>query len=126
MAIRIDKKKCDGCRLSKQPPCMKICPGDLIYKDFNLKKAVLRSEADCWDCYCCIKVCPKEAIDLVLSYEISNTGATLRPKIIDEGTIEWILTDREGHSTTYRMSTRYLPLEPDTADETFTEIAEGI
>jgi len=24
------------------------------------------------------------------------------------------------------MSTRYLPLEPDTADETFTEIAEGI
>jgi len=126
MTIRIDKKKCDGCALSKQPPCMKSCPGDLIYKDFNLKKAVLRCDADCWDCYCCVKVCPKEAIDLILSYEISNRGATLKPTVLDESTIEWVLKDSRGHTTSYKLSTRYVPLEPDAADEKFTEIGEGI
>jgi len=126
MTIKIDKKKCDGCGLSKQPPCMKCCPGDLIYKDFSLKKAALICEADCWDCYCCVKVCPKEAIDVVLSYEISNRGASLKPKVIDNNTIEWVLQDKEGNTTSYRQSTRYLPLEPDAADERFTEVGEGI
>ena len=126
MTIIIDKKKCDGCGLSKQPPCMKICPGDLIYKDFTLRKAALRCDADCWDCYCCVKACPQEAIDLVLAYEISNRGASLKPRVLDEHTIEWVLRDREGKTASYRMSTRYLPLEPDAADATFTELGEGI
>jgi len=70
-------------------------------------------------------VCPKEAIDLVLSYEISNTGASLRPRIIDESTIEWILTTGRAFHCLPHVYT--IPaLEPDTADETFTEIAEGI
>jgi len=126
MTIKIDKKKCDGCGLSKQPPCIKSCPGDLIYKDFSLKKAVLRCEADCWDCYCCVKVCPKEAIDVVLAYEISNRGASLKPKVINNNTIEWVLQDKEGKTTSYRQSTKYLSLEPDAADERFTEVGEGI
>ena len=126
MTIKIDKKKCDGCGLSKQPPCIKSCPGDLIYKDFSLKKAVLRCEADCWDCYCCVKVCPKEAIDVVLAYEISNRGASLKPKVINNNTIEWVLQDKEGKTTSYRQSTKYLSLEPDSADERFTEVGEGI
>ena len=91
-----------------------------------MKKAVLRSGADCWDCYCCVKVCPKEAIDVVLSYEISNRGAILKPKVLDSNTIEWVLQDPQGNSTSYRQSTRYLPLEQDAADEAFTEIGEGI
>ncbi len=126
MTIKIDEKKCDGCELSKQPPCMKSCPGDLIYKDFSIKKAVLRCEADCWDCYCCVKVCPQEAIEVVLAYEISNRGASLKPKVIDNNTIEWVLQDKDGKITSYRQSTKYLPLEPDAADEKFTEIGEGI
>ncbi len=126
MSITIDKKKCDGCGLSKEPPCMKSCPGDLIYKDFAIKKAVLRNKADCWDCYCCVKVCPQEAIDLILSYEISNRGASLKPKLIDNNIIEWVLKDRKGEISTYRQSTKYVTLEPDAADEKFTEIGEGI
>jgi len=126
MSITIDKKKCDGCGLSKEPPCMKSCPGDLIYKDFAIKKAVLRNKADCWDCYCCVKVCPKEAIDLILSYEISNRGASLKPKVIDNNIIEWVLKDRKGEISTYRQSAKYVTLEPDAADEKFTEIGEGI
>ena len=126
MSIVIDRKKCDGCGLSKQPPCMKICPGNLIYKDFALKKAVLRCAADCWDCYSCVKVCPREAIDVTLSYEISNRGASLKPRVIDGRTIEWVLKDSEGIITTYRQSTQYVPLEQDAADEKFTEIGEGI
>ncbi|MEE9505455.1 MAG: hypothetical protein V3V90_10005 [Thermodesulfobacteriota bacterium] len=126
MSIRIDKKMCTGCGPSKQPPCMMICPGDLIYKDFSIRKAVLRCEADCWDCYCCVKVCPEEAIEVVLSYEISNRGASLKPHTIENDTIEWVLQDKEGKVTSYKQSTRYLPLEADAADEKFTEIGEGI
>ena len=105
---------------------MKSCPGDLIYKDFSLRKAVLRNKSDCWDCYCCVKVCPQEAIELVLSYEISNRGAVLKPEVIDSNTIEWMLQDREGKITTYRQSTKYLDLEKEVVDERFTEIGEGI
>jgi adenylylsulfate reductase subunit B len=105
---------------------MMICPGDLIYKDFSLKKAVLRCEADCSDCYCCVKVCPEGAIDMILSYEISNKGASLKPHATENDTIEWVLQDKQGNSTSYRQSTHYLPLEKDAADETFTEIGEGI
>ena len=126
MTIIIDRKKCDGCGLSKQPPCMKSCPGDLIYKDFSLKKAVVRCDADCWDCYCCTKVCPQEAIDVVLSYEISNRGALLKPKIIDSNTIEWILKDQKGKVSSFRHSTKHLSLEEDAADKKFTELGEGI
>lgn len=126
MTIIIDKKKCDGCGLSKQPPCMKSCPGDLIYKDFASKKGVLRSDADCWDCYCCAKVCPREAIDIVLSYEISNRGALLQPKIIDSNTIEWVLKDQTGKISSFRHSTKLLSLEEDVADKKFTELGEGI
>jgi hypothetical protein len=62
----------------------------------------------------------------VLSYEISNRGALLRPKALDSNTIEWVLQDKQGNSTSYRQSTQYLPLEQDAADEAFTEIGEGI
>jgi len=98
----------------------------LNLQDFSLKKAVVRNPADCWDCYCCVKVCPREAIDLILSYEISNRGAFLKPKVIDDNMIEWVLQDTQGKVTTYRQPTKYLPLEPDAADERFTEIGEGI
>jgi adenylylsulfate reductase subunit B len=126
MTIKIDKKMCTGCGPSKQPPCMMICPGDLIYKDFSIKKAVLRNKADCWDCYSCVKVCPEGAINVILSYEISNRGASLKPDMTENDTIEWVLQDKQGKIITYRQSTKYLPLEPDAADERFTEIGEGI
>ncbi len=126
MAIKIDEKLCAGCGSSKQPPCMMICPGDLIYKDFSIRKAVLRDKADCWDCYCCVKVCPEAAIEVVLSYEISNRGASLKAYTTDDDAIEWVLQDRQGKITTYRQSTKYLQVEPEAADEKFTEIGEGI
>ena len=126
MAITIDRKNCDGCSISKQPPCVKSCPGDLIYKDFSIKKAVLRNAEDCWDCYCCVKVCPKEAIDIVLPYEITNRGASLKPRILDNNTIEWIVKDTLGNTTYYKQITKYIPLEQDEDDKQVNELGNGI
>ncbi|WP_027339425.1 4Fe-4S dicluster domain-containing protein [Halonatronum saccharophilum] len=79
MTIRIDKNLCDGCGKAKEPLCVRICPGNLLYKDID-KKAEIRDKGECWDCAGCVKECPKGAIEMYLQPEIDGRGATLRAK----------------------------------------------
>ena len=69
MPVWVDPEKCNGCFGSSQPPCLRMCPGDLIVKDFAADKAYLKYPEDCWDCLPCVKVCPEEAIHVGVHYE---------------------------------------------------------
>ena len=65
MSIRIDQKKCVGCR-----KCSEVCPGTLIVMED--KKAVMKYPKNCWGCVSCVKEAvgaahcqqPSEAIHL--------------------------------------------------------------
>ena len=95
MTVEIEEKNCDGCKNSKEPVCMKVCPGDLIYKDFNLNKAVLRSQAECWSCAACVKVCPKDAIKLYYAPELGGRGSFLTANYKNKRLI-WKLNKLDG------------------------------
>jgi len=55
MAVKVDLKKCIGCRI-----CVDICPVQAI--DIKKDKAVISDE--CVECGACINECPNEALSL--------------------------------------------------------------
>ncbi|MDP3939735.1 MAG: 4Fe-4S dicluster domain-containing protein [Deltaproteobacteria bacterium] len=113
MPIYIDQDKCNGCGNSKEPPCVRMCPGDLNVKDFVTGKAYLRSKEDCWNCYACVKPCPQEAIEMRLSYQLGYFNAKVQPHIISSDTIEWECVDTKGNVEIFRMPTKYIPVALD-------------
>ncbi|WP_026486064.1 4Fe-4S dicluster domain-containing protein [Caldanaerobius polysaccharolyticus] len=94
MAIRIDRQLCNGCGKMQEPLCVRICPGDLLYKDSG-GKAAIRDIRDCWDCAACLKECPRQAIEMYLPAQIGGRGSTLKAKK-DKEKIIWTLKTVEG------------------------------
>lgn len=84
MGIVIDNQKCQGCGTDQEPPCVKYCPGNLIKlteKSTEEKKVEFRSSRDCWDCMVCIKVCPHNALQTRLPYQLASYKASLFPRV---------------------------------------------
>ncbi|MFW5985501.1 MAG: indolepyruvate ferredoxin oxidoreductase subunit alpha [Halanaerobiaceae bacterium] len=81
MGIVVDEKKCHGCINREEPLCVKNCPGDLIKKEKNSRTVEFRSTRDCWDCMVCIKLCPSNALETRLPYQLASYKASLFPRI---------------------------------------------
>jgi len=113
MPIIVDSTKCDGCGNSTQPPCVRMCPGDLIVKDAGTNKAYLKYQ-DCWDCLACVKACPEEAIIFRLSFQLGYPNASLQPHVhAAQNQITWEGVDSQGHSETFTLPTKILPVALD-------------
>ena len=106
MPVYIDKDICNGCHGSKNPPCMKLCPGDLIFIDNE--KAILREKKDCWNCYVCVKACPIGAIEMKLSYQMGFFNSTLKPYKISDDMIGWKAIDINGNVEEFKIKTKYI------------------
>ncbi len=118
MPVIVNPNVCDGCGNSTQPPCVRMCPGDLIVKNRATNKAFLKYD-DCWDCLACVKACPEEAIVFRLSYQLGFPNASLIPHVkTKENKIEWEAVDRDGHKELFSIRTKVLPVELD-------EVVEG-
>ncbi len=110
----MDPEKCNGCHGSVQPPCLRMCPGDLIVKDQNANKAYLKYVNDCWDCLPCVKVCPEEAIEFHLSPQFGVQGARLVPHVDKaHDSIIWELTDHSGAKETFTIRTKLIAMALD-------------
>ncbi|SHF50366.1 dissimilatory adenylylsulfate reductase beta subunit [Caldanaerobius fijiensis DSM 17918] len=94
MAVRIDRELCNGCGKLDEPLCVRICPGDLLYKNTD-GKAAIRDTRDCWDCAACIKECPKQAIEMYLPAQIGGRGSTLKARKSRDKII-WMLKRADG------------------------------
>ena len=70
MSIRIDQKKCVGCR-----KCSEVYPGTLIVMED--KKAVMKYPKNCWGCVSCVKECKAGAIDFFLGADIGGNGSIM-------------------------------------------------
>lgn len=114
MPIWIDPERCNGCHGSSQPPCLRMCPGDLIVKDVAANKAYLKYVDDCWDCLPCVKVCPEEAIEFHLSSQFGSRGARLIPHVkTGDDFILWELIDATGQKETFTIQTKIIPMALD-------------
>lgn len=100
----IDRTKCIGCHGAAESNCERICPGDLMIRDES-GKATIRKARDCWDCMCCVKVCPVGAIALRTPFELGARGAELIPKVC-RNEITWTCTDIYGKTEVYTVTTR--------------------
>lgn len=114
MPVIVDPNLCNGCGSSTQPPCVRMCPGDLIVKDMRTNKAYLKYREDCWDCLPCVKACPEEAILFKLSYQFGSPQASLVPHVdVKKNEITWDLTDSEGKKETFTIRTKVLAVALD-------------
>jgi adenosine phosphosulfate reductase beta subunit len=93
MTVRIDVERCNGCGKRSEGCCEEICPGDLFYREHG--KAQLREPSDCWDCFACVKACPREALCIELPFQISESRHRLSARIKDD-TILWKMYDLHG------------------------------
>lgn len=105
MGIVIDEQKCQGCGTEEEPPCVKYCPGNLIKlkqdsgsRDSGSRKREIkfRSSRDCWDCMVCIKVCPHNALQTRLPYQLASYKASLSPRVRGNKII-WEAENINGH-----------------------------
>ncbi len=114
MPVWIDPEKCNGCYGAAQPPCLRMCPGDLIVKDSAANKAYLKYVNDCWDCLPCVKVCPEEAIEFHLSSQFGAKGARLIPHVDKtKDIIVWESIDRAGNRETFTIKTKIIRMALD-------------
>lgn len=105
MGIYIDHNLCNGCGYPEsETPCNMACPGDLILMQPN-GKAQICSNADCWDCAACIKICPQQAIDIRLPFEIVGKEATLKARAFRDKTI-WTTKDNSGNEQIFETQAR--------------------
>ena len=72
----INDKRCNGCAHFTQPKCVDICPGDVLYLN-EKEKASCYDSTDCWDCFACVKECPRNALSIRLPFQIDESRACL-------------------------------------------------
>lgn len=103
MTVKIDRSRCHGCGITSEPGCVKVCPGDLLYKD-EAGKSSIRNAEDCWDCAACVKECPRQAISLVLPVQIGGRGSRLQARK-SGGCVTWQLTKPDGKTEEFIIVT---------------------
>jgi adenylylsulfate reductase, subunit B len=107
MTVLIDKDLCNGCPARQEGCCEEVCPGDLFYRDNG--QACLREPADCWDCFACVKACPRAALSVELPFQISEARNRLYARQRGEHII-WNLCERQGKVIAeFRIRNRQAP-----------------
>ena len=101
MSVKINNDLCNGCGRSKEARCVRICPGNLLYRSAD-NKAKIREKKDCWDCAACLKECPREAIELYLPAEVGGRGSTLKAKKKKDRII-WTLKKVDGTEEKFKI-----------------------
>ena len=120
MGIYIDQNLCNGCGYPEsETPCNMACPGDLIFMQSN-GKAQITCNADCWDCAACIKICPQQAIDIRLPFEIVGKEASLKARAYREKTI-WITKDENNNEQIFETPARGNVTSPLISPEEFSD-----
>ena len=93
-------EKCDGCKGQDRTACQYICPNDLLVLNTETMKAYNRDPAMCWECYCCVKICPQQAMAVRGYSDFVPMGASVTPL---RGTEEIIWTVKFRNETLKRF-----------------------
>lgn len=102
------KDKCDGCKGQDKTACMYICPNDLMVLDKDTMKAYNRDPWACWECYCCVKICPQQAIDVRGYADFVPMGASVTP-LRGSDNIMWTVKFRNGMLKRFKFPIRTTP-----------------
>ena len=98
-------EKCDACQGQDKTACMYICPNDLMAVNQEIKKAYNRDVSQCWECYCCVKICPQQAIDVRGYADFVPMGASCVP-LRSSDSIMWTVKFRNGMMKRFKFPIR--------------------
>lgn len=97
MSIRIDRDKCISCG-----ECLKVCPGNLLYRDDG-NKTFIKYPKDCWGCTACLKECNAGAIKYYLGADIGGKGTFLYTKH-EKDLLYWFIVKPDGEEEVIKIN----------------------
>jgi adenylylsulfate reductase subunit B len=115
MPTFVHTEKCDGCKGGEVTVCMYICPNDLMKLDVegeftgHKMKAFNQEPDQCWECLCCAKHCPQQAIELRPFADWAPMGGTAIPLRTDQA-IMWTIKFRDGELKRFKFPVRTTPV----------------
>jgi adenylylsulfate reductase, subunit B len=101
--------KCDGCKGGEVVACMYICPHDLMALDQVRMKAYNQEPEQCWECQCCTKACPQQAIEVRAYQDVVPMGGAVIPLRTDQA-ITWTIKFRDGEVKQFEFPVRTTPV----------------
>ncbi len=109
MPTFVHTEKCDGCKGGDVTACMYICPNDLMILDTERMKAYNQEPDQCWECQCCVKACPQQAIEVRAYQDIVPMGGACIPLRTDDS-IMWTIKFRDGALKRFKFPIRTTPV----------------
>jgi adenylylsulfate reductase subunit B len=76
--------------------------------DKDLMKAYNQEPDQCWECYCCVKICPNQAIDVRGYADFVPLGASVVP-LRSSDNIMWTVKFRSGMVKRFKFPIRTTP-----------------
>ena len=98
-------EKCDGCKAQDKTACQYICPNDLMTLNRDLMKAYNQEPDQCWECQCCVKACPQQAIEVRSFADWVPMGGAVIPMRTDNA-IMWTIKFRDGEIKRFKFPVR--------------------
>jgi len=84
---------------------MYICPNDLMKLDTVRMKAYNQEPDQCWECQCCVKACPQQAIEVRSFADWVPMGGAVIPMRTDTA-IMWTIKFRDGEIKRFKFPVR--------------------
>jgi len=109
MPTFVHTEKCDGCKGGEYTVCMYVCPNNLMKLDTDRMKAFNQEPEQCWECQCCVKACPQQAIEVRSFQDWVPMGGAVIPMRTDD-TIMWTIKFRDGEVKRFRFPIRTTPV----------------
>jgi adenylylsulfate reductase subunit B len=109
MPTFVHTETCDGCKGDDVAACMYICPDDLMKLDTERMKAYNQEPEQCWECQCCVKACPQQAIEVRAYQDVVPMGGAVIPLRTDNA-ITWTIKFRDGEVKRFEFPTRTTPV----------------
>jgi adenylylsulfate reductase subunit B len=119
----VNAAKCDGCKALDKTACQYICPNDLMVLNKDKMKAYNQGPDMCWECMCCVKICPTQAIEVRGYADFVPLGASVTP-MRSTDSIMWTVKFRNGMLKRFKFPIRTTPegsAKPDGGYETGTD-----
>ncbi len=101
--------KCDGCKDGEVAACMHICPNNLMKLDTERMKAFNQEPDQCWECQCCVKACPRQAVEVRAYQDVVPMGGACNPVRTDKD-ISWTIKFRDGEVKSFNFPVRTTPV----------------
>jgi len=117
-------EKCDGCKGQDKTACLYICPNDLMALNTETMKAYNRDPMMCWECMCCVKNCPQQAMAVRGYADFMPLGGSVTPLRGTED-IMWTVKFRDESLKRFKFPIRTTPEGSAVPDGGFKTVPEA-